>query len=70
MIKAEPLSVGDKFSTDVFSVGDIVDVSGLNKGKGGPVLLSDITSIVVEKPMVEVAIVVQVQLVPCIHSTS
>src|SRR6202041_3084223 len=31
---SEPLNVGDKFSTDVFSVGDMVNVSGLNKGKG------------------------------------
>lgn len=28
------LNVGDTFSTDIFSVGDKVDVSGLNKGKG------------------------------------
>lgn len=27
-------NVGDKLSADVFSVGDIVDVTGLNKGKG------------------------------------
>jgi large subunit ribosomal protein L3 len=28
------LNVGDKFSTDVFSVGDTVDVTGTSKGKG------------------------------------
>ena len=28
------LNVGDKLSADVFSVGDLVDVTGLNKGKG------------------------------------
>ncbi|MHB1864627.1 MAG: 50S ribosomal protein L3 [Candidatus Saccharimonadales bacterium] len=28
------LNIGDKFSTDVFSIGDKVDVSALNKGKG------------------------------------
>ncbi|MEI6249153.1 MAG: 50S ribosomal protein L3 [bacterium] len=27
-------NVGDKLSADVFSIGDLVDVSGLNKGKG------------------------------------
>ena len=31
---SEPLNVGDTFSTDVFSVGDKVDVTGINKGKG------------------------------------
>ncbi len=30
----ESLNVGEKYSSDVFSPGDIVDVSGLNKGKG------------------------------------
>jgi large subunit ribosomal protein L3 len=30
----EPLNVGDTFSADVFSVGDKVDVTGINKGKG------------------------------------
>jgi large subunit ribosomal protein L3 len=33
-VDQDNLNVGDKFSTDVFSVGDKVDVSGLNKGKG------------------------------------
>ncbi len=28
------LNVGDKFNADIFSVGDKVDVTGLNKGKG------------------------------------
>lgn len=28
------LSVGDKFNTDVFSVGDKIDVTATNKGKG------------------------------------
>ncbi len=32
--KSEPLNVGDKFSTDVFSVGDKVEATGINKGKG------------------------------------
>ena len=31
---SEPLNVGDTFSTDVFSVGDKVDATGINKGKG------------------------------------
>jgi large subunit ribosomal protein L3 len=31
---ADSLNVGDKFNSDVFSIGDMVDVSGLNKGKG------------------------------------
>jgi large subunit ribosomal protein L3 len=30
----EELNVGSKISADVFSVGDTVDVTGLNKGKG------------------------------------
>lgn len=31
---SESLNVGEKYSSDVFNPGDIVDVSGLNKGKG------------------------------------
>ncbi len=27
-------TVGDKLSTDIFNIGDLVDVTGLNKGKG------------------------------------
>lgn len=30
----ETLKVGDKFSADLFTVGDTVDVSGVSKGKG------------------------------------
>lgn len=30
----EGLSVGDKMNADVFSVGDVVDVTGITKGKG------------------------------------
>jgi large subunit ribosomal protein L3 len=32
--EASELNVGDTFNTDVFSVGDKVSVTGLNKGKG------------------------------------
>ncbi len=30
----EPMNVGDQVSADVFEVGDIVDVTAVNKGKG------------------------------------
>lgn len=30
----DDIKVGEKFSADVFEVGDVVDVSGLTKGKG------------------------------------
>ena len=31
---SEDLNIGEQFSADVFSVGDVVNVTGLNKGKG------------------------------------
>lgn len=31
---SEDLKVGDQFGADLFSVGDVVDVTGTNKGKG------------------------------------
>ena len=61
------LKIGDHLSADLFSVGDVIDVTGTSKGKGGPVLSSDTTSTVSAKLMVvKVTLVRSVLLALCI----